>query len=67
MEAGKTQTCDVFSSFLQKVALYQLCEGARSPSSFMVLWVGLRSPLAGPRQGHVAWIMFLEGTAWPSS
>lgn len=67
MEAGKTQTCDVFSLFLKKVALYQLCEGARSPPSFMVLWVGLRSPLARTQQGHVAWIMFLEGTPWSSS
>lgn len=48
MEAGKTQTCDVFSLFLQKVALYQLCEGAHGPPSFVVLWVGLRGPLARP-------------------
>lgn len=42
-----------FSLFLQKVALYQLCEGTCRQPSFMVLWVELRSPLARPQHGHV--------------
>lgn len=56
-----------FSLFLQKVALYQLCEGTCRQPSFMVLWVELRSPLARPQHGHVFKDHVLGGHARPWS
>lgn len=50
-----------FSLFLQKVALYQLCEGTCRQPSFMVLWVELRSPWPDPSTAMSSpRIMFLE-------
>lgn len=66
VEAGKTQTSDVFSLFLEKVALYQLCEGTRRHPSL----VGAEGRTGEPHPGRTTAqphlsprIMFLEGRA----